>query len=184
VHTGCSKGCRLAAQKLKGRRLNEPTGARALTFEPAEAENWSLEDHSECVICWEGKVSVSSYSAHHVEPPIIVAPRRLDLRRVCRFLQFNVSIILQVVRIEISLPLPIFAFRGVCTGLEKSLVMFEEWVAKIARSPGSYLIGPRGAKAIPATAKQPPDACPLPPSAAIFISHFEHHEQNQNQSID
>lgn len=51
VQTGCWNGCKDAAQKLNGRRLKEPTGARLLTFEPADAENWSPEDHSECVIC-------------------------------------------------------------------------------------------------------------------------------------
>lgn len=50
VQTGWWKGWREAAQKLNGRRLKEPGAARALTLEPAEAENWSEEDHSEWVI--------------------------------------------------------------------------------------------------------------------------------------
>jgi hypothetical protein len=50
VQTGWWKGWREAAQKLKGRRLKEPGAERALTLEPAEAENWSEEDHSEWVI--------------------------------------------------------------------------------------------------------------------------------------
>lgn len=47
VQTGCLKGCRLAAQKLKGRRLNEPLGAFWETLDPLLAENASEEDHSE-----------------------------------------------------------------------------------------------------------------------------------------
>ena len=38
VQTGCKKGWREAAQKLKGRRLKEPEGALRETFEPALAE--------------------------------------------------------------------------------------------------------------------------------------------------
>jgi hypothetical protein len=52
VHTGCLKGRRLAAQKLKGRRRKDaPLGAFAETLDPALAEYASEEDHSECVIC-------------------------------------------------------------------------------------------------------------------------------------
>jgi hypothetical protein len=50
VQTGCLKGWRLAAQKLKGNRLNEPLGAFSETLEPVLAENASDDDHSECVI--------------------------------------------------------------------------------------------------------------------------------------
>lgn len=50
VQTGCLKGCRLAAQKLKGRRLNEPFGAFKETLDPLLAENASVEDHSEWVM--------------------------------------------------------------------------------------------------------------------------------------
>jgi hypothetical protein len=51
VHTGCLKGRRLAAQKLKGRRRKDaPLGAFAETLDPALAEYASEEDHSECVI--------------------------------------------------------------------------------------------------------------------------------------
>lgn len=51
VQTGCLKGWRLAAQKLKGRRLKlEPLGAFWETFEPALAEYASPDDHSEWVI--------------------------------------------------------------------------------------------------------------------------------------
>jgi hypothetical protein len=39
VQTGCLKGCKLAAQKLKGSRLKfAPLGAFWDTFEPALAE--------------------------------------------------------------------------------------------------------------------------------------------------
>jgi hypothetical protein len=38
VQTGWEKGWRDAAQKLKGRRLNEPVGALWDTFEPEFAE--------------------------------------------------------------------------------------------------------------------------------------------------
>lgn len=52
VQTGCLKGWRLAAQKLKGSLLKEePFGAFCDTFEPALAEYASEDDHSECVIC-------------------------------------------------------------------------------------------------------------------------------------
>lgn len=50
VQTGCLNGCKLAAQKLKGRRLNEPLGAFWETFDPLLAENASEDDHSEWVI--------------------------------------------------------------------------------------------------------------------------------------
>jgi hypothetical protein len=51
VQTGLRKGCRLAAQKLKGNRLNDaPFGAFWDTFEPALAEYASEDDHSEWVI--------------------------------------------------------------------------------------------------------------------------------------
>lgn len=50
VHTGFLKGCRLAAQKLKGRRLKfAPDGRCALDPAPAPtlAEKASEEAHSE-----------------------------------------------------------------------------------------------------------------------------------------
>ena len=51
VQTGFRKGCRLAAQNLKGSLLNDaPFGAFCDTFEPALAEYASEELHSECVI--------------------------------------------------------------------------------------------------------------------------------------
>jgi hypothetical protein len=51
VQTGCLKGCKLAAQKLKGNLLNvDPFGAFWDTLEPALAEYASEEDHSEWVI--------------------------------------------------------------------------------------------------------------------------------------
>ena len=50
VQTGCLKGWREAAQKLKGRRLKEPSAGPCLTFEPALAEYASEELHSEWVM--------------------------------------------------------------------------------------------------------------------------------------
>ena len=51
VETGCLKGCKLAAQKLKGSLLNEDLlGAFKETLEPALAEYASEDDHSEWVI--------------------------------------------------------------------------------------------------------------------------------------
>ena len=51
VHTGVWKGCRETAQKLKGSRLNVPSGALDLAMpEPALAEYASSDAHSEWVI--------------------------------------------------------------------------------------------------------------------------------------
>lgn len=89
VQTGCSKGWRETAQKLKGRRLKEAPGRSVLrAFAPAEAPKASSLLHSECVICAESQwrlevgMQVASQRTYSLSVPVPVVSMRLRHLRI------------------------------------------------------------------------------------------------------